>query len=179
MAFSRIRSASEDAGGKRGRIFMRTTALRVTCLGLIVAGSGLIVASAKATGGQHEQNHSCSQATLKGFYTFSAVGSTETNGVTTNLAVAGYEIFDGKGNFTGVVSASQGGVNSGIGPTTGSYTLNPDCSGTQTTVLSDGTALQFDIFAQPSGAEFQWIEIDPGSTLAGSEIRNEERRRDE
>jgi hypothetical protein len=151
---------------------MRTTALRVACLGLIVAGSGLIVASAKATGSPQEPNNGCSLATLDGFYVFSAVGFDVT--ADEKLAVAGYEVYDGNGKVHGRFTISQGGAIARDLLLTGSYTVKPDCSSTLT-IKAQGSNVEqhFDQFIMPSGKEFRWIETDPGIVLAGDERKSE------
>lgn len=148
---------------------MRTIALRAACLGLIIAGGGLIAASARATGSHHQQNQSCSLATLDGFYVFSAEGF-DTN-TDTKIAVAGYEIYDGHGNFSGVVTISEGGNITSNAPLTGTYAVNHECSFTETI---NNTGQHFDLFVMPSGKEFRWIETDPGSILSGDERRSDE-----
>ena len=163
---------------------MRTTALRVASLGLIVVGSGLIDASAKATGSHHEQDQSCSNATLNGVYVFSAVGSSVTtaaDGTTvTPIAVAGSERYYGDGTFSGVVTVSEGGTIVPKASYRGTYTVNGDCSGTETIPAQGGNPAQtFDVFVKPSGNAFRFIETDTGIVLSGDESRGGERSSDE
>ncbi len=148
---------------------MRTTALRVACLGLIVAGSGLIVASAKATDGPREHAQSCSDATLYGHYVFSAEGFDGS----TKVAVAGYERYKGDGTFTGLFTISQGGVLQRGQSINGTYHVNPDCSGTETIEgQTPSQDLHFDLFALPSGKQFRWIQTDHGTVLSGDEVKD-------
>ena len=163
---------------------MRTIALRVACLGLIVVGSGLIEASAKATGGHHGQDQSCSNATLNGAYVFSAVGSSVTtaaDGTTvTPIAVAGLEHYYGDGTFSGVVTVSDGGTIVPKASYSGTYTVNSDCSGTERIPAQGGNPAQtFDVFVKPSGNAFRFIETDTGIVLSGTESRGGGRSSDE
>jgi hypothetical protein len=155
---------------------MRTIALRVACLGLIVVGSGLIDAPAKATGSHHEQDQSCSKATLHGVYVFSAVGSSVTtaaDGTTvTPIAVAGLERYRGDGTFSGVVTVSEGGTIVPKASYSGTYNIKPDCSGTETIPAQGGNPAQtFEVFVKPSGDAFRFIESDTGIVLSGDESR--------
>jgi ABC-type phosphate transport system substrate-binding protein len=153
---------------------MRTIALRVACLGLIVVGSGLIEDSAKATG---SQDQSCSNATLNGVYVFSAVGSSVTtaadgNTTVTPLAVAGLERYHGDGTFSGVVTVSEGGTIVPKASYSGTYTVNRDCSGAETIPAQGGNPAQtFNVFVKPSGDAFRFIETDTGIVLSGDESR--------
>ena len=158
--------------GHKGDL-MRTTVLRVACLGLVIGGSGLIVASAQATGGHYLQNQSCSLATLEGFSVFSAEGLDVTTGEKIEIAQAGYEIYDGKGGVRGLYTISEGGIIFRNVPYTGTYTVNPDCSGTLTTLDQGSTEYQhFDQFIMPSGKEFRWVQTDEGIILSGDERRS-------
>ena len=150
---------------------MRTFTRWVACLGL-VGGIGLIVASAKALCGSNELNHGCSQATLNGFYIFSGDGVDVTTD--TKFASAGYEVYRGDGTMYGVNTITG---NSGIFRNvrfTGTYTVNPDCSGTLTTRdVGSTTDLHYDQFIMPSGKEFSWVQTDVGIISAGNERRNQ------
>jgi hypothetical protein len=55
---------------------------------------------------------------------------------------------------------------------TGTSTIHPNCTGEQT-FTEDGTGVvtHFDIFVAPSGAEFTFVQTDPGAVSAGSERR--------
>jgi hypothetical protein len=76
-----------------------------------------------------QDNDKCSNATLKGDYAFSVVD------FTTQSVVVGLGKFDGKGGFTqidypGDRLRTTGTLDFRMGQS-GSYTVNPDCTGTQ------------------------------------------------
>ena len=76
-----------------------------------------------------QDNDKCSNATLKGDYAFSVVD------FTTQSVVVGLGKFDGKGGFTqidypGDRLRTAGTLDFRMGQS-GSYTVNPDCTGTQ------------------------------------------------
>jgi hypothetical protein len=85
---------------------------------------------------QSNDNDGCTNATLKGDYAFSVTGWTLSPGpVWVPNFVVGIGRFDGKGNFTQVDYGADDlrtmGATSFRGGETGSYTVNPDCTGSQ------------------------------------------------
>jgi hypothetical protein len=112
------------------RILMRTAPMMVLC-GLLASGASAMAQSATA---ESHQGH-CSNRTL-----FSEYGCS-TQGVLLNIPGLPPEAtfvgvttstFDGKGNFTGtehvVVNGSP--FNPGFTTNSGTYSVNPDCTGT-------------------------------------------------
>ena len=116
----------------------------------------------------------CTNATLKG--TFSHIGSgviTAPPAAAGPIAGLGTQTFDGNGGVTGNAVASLNG-NIISGTFTGTYTVNPDCTGTYTTQLSIGitTHTYFVLVwstASPgtSLSEFHFISTDPGVVSTG------------
>ena len=118
-----------------------------------VAALGLGVApTAKAS------DKGCTNASLKG--TFSHIGTGFITAVGP-FAGVGTDIFDGNGGITGTASLSMNG-NIVSGTETGTYKVNPDCTGTYTI---PGAITLFFVIAD-SGNEIQAICIDPGVILA-------------
>jgi hypothetical protein len=97
------------------------------CSGLITTAIAVVALSGAAWAGGGD-DFGCSNATLKGEYAF---------GVTSYLAsyppnvAAGIEVFDGNGNFTqrDYIGDSVPAEFSPKGQETGTYTVNPDCTG--------------------------------------------------
>ena len=116
----------------------------VTALGLGVAPT------AKAS------DKGCTNASLKG--TFSHIGTGFITAVGP-FAGVGTDIFDGNGGITGTASLSMNG-NIVSGTETGTYKVNPDCTGTYTL---PGTTLFFVI--DDNGNEIKAVCIDQGVVL--------------
>ena len=103
----------------------------------------------------------CSNATLKGTFVHTASGfETAPPSVAGPLVGVGTDTFDGNGGITVAATLS---VNGTIVPVTatGTYQVNPDCTGTY---KLPGTTLVFVI--GDSGNEIHAICVDPGVVLA-------------
>jgi len=121
-------------------------------LAVMLAGSSAVTA-----------HPACTDSTIKGDYAFTIHGQILTpNGP---LLVDGIAktTFDGDGNLTQVDAVA---VNGSIAEVwrhgTGTYTLNPDCSGTMT-LINDGQApLHLAILVSQSGNIIHTVVTDPG-----------------
>jgi hypothetical protein len=84
---------------------------------------------------QSTDNDGCTNATLQGDYAFSVLGWSFPPGAPIPQVVVGIGRFDGKGGFSQVDyigdSLRTTGVTTFRGGETGSYTVNPDCTGSQ------------------------------------------------
>ena len=106
-------------------------------------------------------NKGCSNASLKGTFSHTASGfEIVPPSIAGPIAGAGTDTFDGKGSVTATAMLS---INGNIIPVTatGTYTVNPDCTGTY---KLPGTTLFFVI--ADSGNEIHAICIDPGVVLS-------------
>jgi len=72
-----------------------------------------------------EDRESCSNASLHGSYGLHATG---TSSVSTDFAAVGRFTFDGKGNLTGKLFVRIGGNNIEPPAFSGTYSVNPDCT---------------------------------------------------
>src|SRR5579864_9335971 len=87
----------------------------------------------------------CSNATLRGTFAYTSTGFiTAPPAFAGPFAETGTQSFDGRGGTTAAVTSSQNG---NILPLTitGSYTVNPDCTGTMTLQVSP-IAVTVDVF---------------------------------
>jgi hypothetical protein len=95
----------------------------------------LVLISSLQAGAQDDQDDQiCSKASLKGAYGFQISGS-----IPNVLAIGGIArvVFDGQGNFTQtgdsqIIVSGQAPVVSVDQRGSGTYTINPDCTGTET-----------------------------------------------
>jgi len=105
-------------------------------------------------------NKGCSNATIKGTFAHTASGfEIAPPSIAGPVAGVGTDTFDGKG---GVTTSAMVSVNGNIIPitATGTYKVNPDCTGTY---VIPGTTLFFVI--ADSGNEIHAICVDPGVVL--------------
>ena len=124
---------------------------------LLIATSFLVAISFNAVADTSKKNEptKCSLQTLKGTYLWTSQ--------TSEAAYAGRDSFDGRG---GVVTQLSSNSNSLVKSKTGSYTVNKDCTGTQTV---EGET--YNNFISPDGNSFSWVETDGSSIASGVETR--------
>jgi hypothetical protein len=108
----------------------------------------------------HAAGH-CTAAMVKGHYGFSFSGFTQdANGNNFPVAGTGTATNDGQGNISGTVNASFNGTFETF-PYTGTYVVNPDCSGSVTS--TNGNA-NFSTVAVRGGEEILGVATNPGET---------------
>ena len=108
-------------------------------------------------------NKGCSNATLKGTFVHTASGFvTAPPSMAGPLAGTGTDTFDGNGGFTTTATLS---INGNIVPltATGTYQVNPECTGTYKISSPGGTTIVFVI--GDNGNEIHGICVDPGVVL--------------
>ena len=131
---------------------------RIIGMGAVAALALVLAPAAKA------ERNPCSVATLRGSF-----ARTDTGFLTSPAAIAGpiagvsLMTFDGNGGFT---STGMGGLNGNVAASTstGTYTVNADCTGTYTGVSSRGTGHAFFVIAA-GGDEIHILVTDPGVAL--------------
>ena len=108
----------------------------------------------------------CSNATLNGTFVYTNTGFiTAPPAQAGPFAGVGTQTFDGKGATTATATVSQNGH---IVPVTikGSYTVNPDCTGTLTLQISPvGLTSHASFVLDDNGAGFRAINTDPGEVI--------------
>jgi hypothetical protein len=109
----------------------------------------------------------CSLATLDGTYLFAYEGVRIKGNSRDSFAVAGFEVYDGRGNMRIVTTSSSNKKIDRNVHTGGTYTVNADCTGI--VQYSDGT--RYDLFIAPDGHTFVFIQTNPGTVGAGFEPR--------
>lgn len=102
----------------------------------------------------------CTAATLTGNYGFTLAGFVKDHGKTVPFAGAGLATTDGQGNAAVTHTISRDG-NIVTFPWTGTYVVNPDCTGSATST-SGGPNLSFVIVR--GGEEFMGMATDAGAT---------------
>lgn len=108
----------------------------------------------------HAAEH-CTAATAKGHYGFTFSGFVQdANGNNLPFAGTGLIVNDGEGNTAGTVNASTNGSFQTF-PYTGTYVVNPDCSGSVTS--TNGNA-NFSVVVVHGGKEILGVATNPGET---------------
>ncbi len=156
-------------------IKMKVTLATILLIAVVVALSvdyhGGIVSEVRAQGPR------CSLRTLEGTYgnSFQFLNTTPgsvpaTIGIATHLPGAGIGVttFDGQGNFSGSATISLGGL---IFPVTvsGTYAVNPDCTGSQVINFSTGVPpAQLDLVIVDKGKEVHTLSTGQGEIAFGT-----------
>ena len=121
------------------------------------------------------QANTCANWTIQGTYVFTIRGTIFLpNGSTLLVDGIAKETFDGKGSETQVDAvATNGFLAPGWRPGTGTYSVNPDCTGTQTVVVEGLPDLHLRFIIAQGGNTIHQVVIDPGfaTTAEGERIR--------
>jgi hypothetical protein len=124
----------------------------------------------------------CSNQTLKGTYANSLHGLIYPPGGSAPLVLAGVAktTYDGNGTFTQVdaVGENGSGVTPGWRHGSGTYSVNPDCTGTSTIVIPGLPDLHLQFVVSPSGNTLHFVVIDPGFATAGDSERIDKNEQD-
>jgi hypothetical protein len=117
----------------------------------------------------------CSDSSLRGSYAFTIHGSIILpDGSTLLVDGLAKQTFDGNGNFTQVDAVAVGGnLPPGWRPGSGTYSLNPDCTGSQTIVIPGNSDVHLQLIVAQSGNTIHQVVIDPGvaATAEGERVR--------
>jgi hypothetical protein len=106
-------------------------------------------------------NQRCSNATLSGTYSDQDTGTIVGVGP---FAAVNVDSFDGRGNMTiRGVSSVNGSVSPGT--ETGTYQVNPDCTGTYTVKDSSGDTFDAFFVISDGGNELRIVVTDPGTVI--------------
>jgi hypothetical protein len=137
---------------------MKRTVLRSRGFGMLLA-VGLLAwgVGHPAPAWSHD---SCSLKTLKGTYLFTCHG-VQGSGQTA-FGAAGRETFHGDGTMDGVLTATDKDNVQHHYSYPGTYTVNPDCTGTVTEGDEIIGVVHIDMYFAPDAAELDYVVTDPG-----------------
>jgi len=118
----------------------------------------------------------CSNMSIKGTYA-STIHATIflPDGSTLLLDGLAKQTFDGNGSFTQVDAvAANGNLPPGWRPGSGTYSVNPDCTGTSTIVIAGMPDLHTQFIVSESGNIIRGMVTDPGfaSTAEGERVHS-------
>ena len=141
----------------------------VAALMLGVLAAGMVYANNEDAG-----TKKCSEATLHGTYLFAFDGvEIKGNNDQAPFAIAGYAVFDGNGKEKGVASSNFNGEVSRNESVSATYTVKANCTGTVT--FADGS--QIDLFIDPDGSGFAFVQTNPPELVASGFERRVTRKR--
>jgi hypothetical protein len=100
-----------------------------------------------------DNNRVCSNATLKGVYGYYSTGSFFPSGL--SRVVLGRDTYDGEGHFLADLNVNTGGTEAHV-TNTGTYTVNPDCTGAISATLG-GLNVAIDFVLVDSGKQIYFI----------------------
>lgn len=117
----------------------------------------------------------CNNWTIKGTYVLTLRGQVLLpDGSSIILDGLAKPTFDGRGNFTQVDAvASNGVMMPGWRPGSGTYSVNADCTGTQTISVAGQPDLHLQFIVSQSGNKIRQVVSDPGITTTAEGERLE------
>jgi hypothetical protein len=114
----------------------------------------------------------CSLRSLSGPYSFSGSGFlTDANGNSTLASNIGRIMADGAGNVTGTETFGVSGTVSKFVSFSGTYFVNPDCTGTLYILATPVAPPRSIDFVVAGGGNWQFMYTNDGSTLTGTAYR--------
>jgi hypothetical protein len=117
----------------------------------------------------------CNNSTIRGNYAYTIHGQVFIpNGPTLVIDGLAWTTFDGEGNLTELDAiAANGNVAPGWAPNTGTYLVNPDCTGTITVTNGNAPLVHLQMIVAQSGNTIHEMTIDPGfaTTAEGERIK--------
>jgi hypothetical protein len=109
----------------------------------------------------------CSNASVNGTFVFRGAGSVFDPAAVALLSVVFAQTFDGNGVLTSTGMQSHDGNILQV-TQTGTYTVNPDCTGTYTALVSPiGLTVHFFFIIADSGNELHVLSTDPTTLING------------
>ncbi len=152
---------------------MNTMSKFTRSLAPVVGGLLLLTAAANAPAIPQSAitQRGCSLATLKGTYIYDFHGYTLVDGKRVPFSYAGFDYYNGDGTMTGIISGTDDSSIIENLEYTGTYTVNADCTSELTTNDPTFGALHFDLFLDPDGDKYTFVETDKGFVTGGFEQR--------
>jgi hypothetical protein len=138
---------------------------RTSLLLLILALAASATLKAHANG--------CNNSTIRGTYAYTIHGTVFLpDGSTLIIDGIAKETYDGRGNMTQVDAVATNGVMApGWRPGAGTYSVNPDCTGTQTILVAGLPDLHLQLIVAQDGNTIHQVVTDPGfATTAEGEL---------
>jgi hypothetical protein len=129
---------------------------------ILVLGVTQAASAANATLGAPGSESRCSLATLNGTYIMQAQGIGLGGPAPGPFGYASISTYDGRGSTRATYSGSFNGVILRNQLLTGTYTVNADCTGTETADLGGGVLAHYDNFLSTTGNMYTSVQTDSG-----------------
>jgi hypothetical protein len=154
---------------------MKRRGLWAACMVLLLVGVVGVLAIGAVYAQEEAARAKCSRATLDGRYLFAEDGVIITEDEQVPFALAGYQVYNGKGQVEGVQSGNFGVEVVRNERFSGTYTVTADCRATVT--YADGEPFRFDLFVAPDGSMFTLVQTEPSEWVtSGFELRGTAKR---
>jgi hypothetical protein len=144
---------------------MRRSLMLALTMGAVLGFAALL-----APGGNSPRalaDEGCGQRSLHGAYGYAFQGQVIPPGIPElDTSVAGRIVFDAHGGLSGYEWASTNGAQETV-TFHGSYSVQPDCTGTATLVNSNGRTDHITLGLIEGGQEFNFTVTDPGVVITG------------
>ena len=138
-----------------------------SCISLVLLTLALAASSAVTA---HASD--CTTLTIRGSYAFTVHGQILTPNGPVLIDGIARTTFDGNGNLTQVDAVAGNGIIPLVWrPGTGTYTVNPNCTGTMTLVNQDQAPLHLVILISQSGRVIHTVVEDPGFAITADADR--------
>jgi hypothetical protein len=110
-------------------------------------------------------NKGCNNATLQGTFAYTTSGAFVTAPAPIGpYAETGAQTFDGNGG-TATAGMSNTNGNVAVATTTGTYTVNSDCTGTMVLQIAPGIAAHYFFVIANGGSSYQAVCVDPVAVI--------------
>jgi hypothetical protein len=140
-------------------------ALVVIALGVLISAVPFAVGHARQADGEQ-----CNLATIQGVYASRLSGArVQPDGTVVEVANISRYVRDGQGNYSAVTVENAGGIIAHL-TTTGTYTVNADCTGTQEGVGATGAVTHYELVIAKGGETVELLRTDP-PVLSGTQTR--------
>jgi len=123
----------------------------------------LVVMALAASSAVQARARECTDSTIRGTYAFTIHGQILTPGGPLLVDGIAKTTFDGDGELTQLDTVAVNGHIEGVWhPSTGTYTVNSDCTGTMTLISTGQPTLHLAIVVSQSGNHIHTVVTDPG-----------------
>jgi hypothetical protein len=150
------------------RLFRRAIPFAAVAIGVALAPTLPSTVAAQ----DNARGRECSTRTLRGSYGLTGTGTRALGpGVIEPFVTISMVTYDGEGTFTaeGVSHGQTSGVRGG--PVDGTYFVNADCTGGQTTFIPGVPPLEDRFVIVDDGREVRTVVISPLTTIASANLR--------
>ena len=112
-----------------------------------------------------EGTATCTNLGVKGSFALEATGQDPGTG---QIAAGGRLTLNGTGGITGTMTRSINGAITSSAPTSGTYTINSNCSGTATVTPRGLPAVDLSLLVVNGGKEILFLQTDTGTVVGGT-----------